>query len=499
MCRNVVVASLALAIPRAREPSFCAAKIAQHPRALLRKVASRRSARLLSQEFSPMSSPLRLVALALAAALSVALGGCASAPAETAAAAKQRPALPTVRQVDHATQPAPAENEIVARATRAIQNNRVSDAVRTVMQLDPELRARVAGQVAAAVAERDPMAAAAFATALPVSTAQEAATETAANAFTRRDPDAALRWAAGIDDFAAARAAQRTVIAELLRAEPRNALAKIEALPASAARDDMLTLAVGEWARHNSADATAWLNVQPDSTLKPRLTSAIAFEVAQTDPNRAIALAETMPAGRNRWLLLAAIGQTWVAKDEKAALGWAQQLPAGEARDAALAGVDTGLGVPASRRLASAPRGSTVRVGGGTTAAATWDELNSPAFAAWLATQPAGMSREQAILEYVRQRGAVEPTSVGQWIASLPGGPSRERAMEIYLDGVLAASPADAANWLRTLPRSDRSDEMVERTAKKWLLTNPAAAQQWLNEISLPPDRKQQLLRDAGL
>jgi hypothetical protein len=71
--------------------------------------------------------------------------------------------------------------------------------------------------------------------------------------------------------------------------------------------------------------------------------------------------------------------------------------------------------------------------------------------------------------------------------------------MEIYLDGVLATSPADAANWLRTLPRSDRSDEMVERTAKKWLLTNPAAAQQWLNEISLPPDRKQQLLRDAGL
>jgi hypothetical protein len=207
-----------------------------------------------------------------------------------------------------------------------------------------------------------------------------------------------------------------------------------------------------------------------------------------------------LPEGRDRWLLLSTIAQTWVAVDTKAAMAWAGQLPAGEQRDAAFAGVDTGLGIPQRRRVAGAPgtRGGSSRTRGGAGAAAMIADANSPAFTAWLATQTPGLSRDEAILEYVRQRSALEPQAVGQWITTLPGSPTVDRAMEIYLETVLPTAPSEAARWLRSIPRSQRTDAMMEETAKRWLMVSPDPASTWLQDTTLPAYVKDRLLRDAG-
>ncbi|MGH7946710.1 MAG: hypothetical protein ACREH8_17440, partial [Opitutaceae bacterium] len=110
-----------------------------------------------------------------------------------------------------------------------------------------------------------------------------------------------------------------------------------------------------------------------------------------------------------------------------------------------------------------------------------------------------GMSREEAILEYIRQRGALEPGAIGPLISTLPPGYARDQATEIYLDGLLlGSSPMEAARWVRSLPRSERSDELIEKTARRWLLASPDAAADWLEQTTLPPHRKAQLLREAG-
>jgi hypothetical protein len=294
--------------------------------------------------------------------------------------------------------------------------------------------------------------------------------------------------------------ARRAAVEELVRANPRAALDRVLAQPESREREDMLQIAVAEWARRDATAAVDWVRALPEDERKKRLTSTAAFEVAQADPNRALALADTLPAGRDRWLLLSAIGQTWVARDPKAALAWAGQLPAGEQRDAAFSGIDTGMGIPSRRRVASAPGSGANRTRGSARAMVGIGapDTSSADFAAWLATQRPGMSNDEAILEYVRQRGALQPWAVGPWLSSLPGGPARDRAMEVFVDGLLVGSPADAARYISILPRSDRSNEMIEKTAKRWLLTNPNAAEMWLRDTPLTPDRKEQLLREAG-
>jgi hypothetical protein len=39
---------------------------------------------------------------------------------------------------------------------------------------------------------------------------------------------------------------------------------------------------------------------------------------------------------------------------------------------------------------------------------------------------------------------------------------------------------------------------MIEQTARRWLLTSPDAAAAWLDQMMLPPDRKERLLREVG-
>lgn len=411
--------------------------------------------------------------------------------------------MPTMAPASSASTPRVtlAETEVVSAALARARQGDVAGALRALEPLrESAERARAGLQVVAMLAQEEPRAAAALAAGLPSRPAQLAGMESAARVMVARDPEAAVRWSLG-EAYAAGELARSAVANVLVADNPRAAIERITAQPVTPARDDLLALAAAAWARSDADAAVAWLRSLPDDERQPRLTSSVGFALAQTRPDRAVAVADMLPAGRNRWLLLSSIGQTWVAVDTKAALTWAGRLPAGEPRDSAFAGIDTGLGVPVSRRVAGAPgtRGTSNRTrGGGAPDTAAWSEISSPEFAAWLATQAPGMTRDEAILEYVRQRGTLSPGTLGSWITTLPGGPTRDRAMEIFVDGLLIGSPTQAAEWLRTLPRSDRSDVMIERTAREWFRRNPEAAAAWLESTSLPPERKEQLLREAG-
>lgn len=429
---------------------------------------------------------------ACALALCLAGNGCVSSDSVEAPIA----AMPKVN-LPPRTPLAVATREEILREARAKD---VPGMVATTERVADVLeRARIAAEVTTALVQQDVPFAAQYALALPPGRAREAAIGVVAHAQVARGGTEALEWALTLRDPAAVVVARRATVEEMVRADPRAAIDRVLALPESGAREDMLGIAAAAWARKDATAAVDWVRALPEDERKRRLVSTVAFEVAQADPDRALKLAETLPTGRDRLLLFSAIGQTWVARDRKEAVAWASRLPAGEPRDAAFAGIDTGLGIPTTRRIASAPgSGGARRTRGGVASMAALPETSSPDFAAWLATQRPGMSRDEAILEYVRQRGASQPWAVGPWLASLPGGPARDQAMEIFVDGLLIGSPSDAARWITELPRSSRSDEMMEKTARQWLRTNPTAAETWLRSSNLPLDRQEMLLREAG-
>lgn len=390
----------------------------------------------------------------------------------------------------------PANSQILTSALQQLERGDSAGAMSGIAGIrDPVERANVAAEFIRTVAERSPAVAASLLPHWQLGRSRSADIELVAGKFARAEPEAALRWAATLDEPATASIARRIVAAEMAVTNGREAVGRINALPDGEAKEMLAGFAAAAWARQEPAAAEAWALALPDGARRQRLLSSVAFEVAQTDPKRAIALAESLPAGRDRWLLLAASSQTWVAQDLPAAFAWANQLPPGEERDAALAGVNAGLGGGRARRVtgASGLRGSRGRAPVGGTGMAT--ETGSPAFAAWLATQPHYLSPEDAAIEYVRQRANVEPLAIGQWVAGLPGGTTRERVIDAYLE---TSAPASAAQWLASLAGSDRTNERIERVAQQWLQTNPNAAATWLQGTSLPADRKEFLLRQAG-
>ena len=448
-----------------------------------------------------MSLFFRAARTALCVALGAGVGGCVSEAERREASRVRRPVMPAMAPGPAAPVVGEAEPATLAAAIAVARTGDFAAARRTLDTVaDRDARARVVTGVAVALAATDPAAAAAFARALPPGLAQTAALEVAARAMVRRNGDSALRWAVEYSDPAAAISVRRTVADELVRVDPSATVRRLLALPGGVARDETLGFAAAAWARHDVSGADVWLRELPDDELRQRLIASAGFEVALTNPPRAVAFAELLPPGRNRWLLHAAVAQTWVAVDATAAFAWTRQLPAGAPREAAEAGLEAGLGIAVARRMVSSPdtrAGSSGRRAGGTVATERLGN-ESPAFAAWLATQRPGMSGDEAILEYVRQRGALEPFAVGPWVEALPGGPTRDRALELFLENLLRSSPAEAARWLRALPRSDRTDEQLERTAREWLRTNPDAAAAWLRASGLSPDRIEWLLQQAG-
>ena len=109
------------------------------------------------------------------------------------------------------------------------------------------------------------------------------------------------------------------------------------------------------------------------------------------------------------------------------------------------------------------------------------------------------MPREEAILEYIRQRGAVEPAAIGPLLETMPPGYKKDEARNgTHLDGLLISSPREAARWVNSLPRSERSDDLMAKTAQRLLLLNPEAGVEYLQQSTLPTYRKEEVLREGG-
>ncbi len=347
--------------------------------------------------------------------------------------------------------PAPTDAEILANAAASAEKDDTVGFMRAMETLPAERRRAATRELVGKFAATDGTRAANFAVALPDGTVQDAALEAALQAFVERNANAAVQWALALPP-ATARFEPLEVLASVLVAHDAHAAAeRVLALAASGPRDELLTLLASRWARHDASAALTWARGVSPEDLRTRLVTSVGIEVAQRDPVRAVEIADLLPDSRNRLILLGAIGRTWVATDRAAAFKWAQELPAGPRREAALAGIDAGLGA---------------------TTLHTFD----------------GSSRSTLALntELARPHAA-------------PYGFERDEELRRHFNELLGSSPAQAAQWLESLPAADRHDDMLRQLTREWFATNPVAARQWLDQNVTSEADRRQLLRDSGV
>ena len=278
-----------------------------------------------------------------------------------------------------------------------------------------------------------------------------------ARAMVARDATAAITWALAPGTPEVDFAARLAVAEEGVARDAPGTLVQLLAWPAVAGRAEMLGFAAAAWAGRHAGAAIAWARGLSAGEDRIRVETSLSFALAQSEPERAVQVVEGVPEGRDRWLVLGAIGQTWVARNEDQAWAWARQLPPGAAREAALAGIETGLGGARARREAGG-RVATgrVRSGGG--------------------------------------GGAATTVAAGE----MAPGFEREQAMRREFEEALRESPARAAAWLATMPVLDRRQEMADELARRWLAVNPDAATAWMELHIAESERRERLWREAG-
>lgn len=350
--------------------------------------------------------------------------------------------------------PVVSGREVLATAIERANREDISGAVGVIETLPVAEREAVVRELIAGIAQQDSARAGRVALAMPAGSLQTEGVEIVTRAMVERDASAGIQWALALSEPATAFTARQTVADQLAERDPRAAVDRLRALPVTDGRNEMLGLAGAAWARRDATTALAWVRELPAGEFKTRMATSIGFAVAQTEPERAVAMAELLPEGRDRRLLFGAIGQTWVARNEGAAWAWARQLPAGASQEAALAGIEAGLG-----------------------------GLSSP--------------RGVPAIGIIRRGRRFAGESAGD--AGLPPpGFERDEALRRQFDEALRESPVRAANWLATLPLPDRREEMLEQLARQWLAIDPRAAENWMDQNILLRDRREQLRHEAG-
>jgi hypothetical protein len=55
-----------------------------------------------------------------------------------------------------------------------------------------------------------------------------------------------------------------------------------------------------------------------------------------------------------------------------------------------------------------------------------------------------------------------------------------------------------AAPWVSKIPDDQQRFNVIENVARNWLQTDAQAARAWLNQLNMPAERKEMLLRSSG-
>jgi len=162
-----------------------------------------------------------------------------------------------------------------------------------------------------------------WAEALPAGALQAGALDRVAHEFVDRDPQAAAVWAtryAG-EDYAAR--VIEEVGDEWAERDPPSAVAWLNTLPSGRGQNEGMSSALHEWAQRDPVAAGGYLQEMPPSTARDAAVGGFSATIAREDPQTAISWAETISAPESRLRTLTRVGQTWARQDPAAATAWA--------------------------------------------------------------------------------------------------------------------------------------------------------------------------------
>lgn len=332
-------------------------------------------------------------------------------------------------------------------ADPAARNQALSSAVRAWSRNDPEGALQYAVAVDDSVLRSD----------LLVSLSQGANSENRRKIF-----DAVIEHMPMGDNF---RSAVNGLFSGWARENPVEAAAALQELPAGRIQSDMVSQIARGWAgKGQPEEALAWVRNLPDGESKRNAMAGVLGQWASEDPQAVLNVLPSVPADQRKQAVRQ-ISQAWSRRDPQGALSWAATLTNEDERKDATRDAVGQWAEGAPEEAARFARNLPENVQGPAVGAAVdrWASKDAEAAAEWLATLPAGTTKDAAIPSLARK--------------------------------IAGEDPEAALSWALAVSKPESRNALCESLARDWMRHDPAGARNWVGSSSLPPETKTRLLK----
>jgi hypothetical protein len=382
------------------------------------------------------------------------------------------------------------------------------------------------GDLAFALAQKDPAAALSLARSLPGDDGQRFLSG-ALYGWSLKDADAAIAYAVQLPDLGFTLAYMFDRIASK---DPDKAIKLLEQIPSENQQNEALRRIGLRWATSDPKAALDWANQQTNPKVKSEILQGVIGGMAQKDPMGALDLAQSLPANEREGRINYILG-ILSESDPEGAVGYAMNLPSNKSTNMTISRL-------AGQWISSDPQGALGFYGSLTdpklkeqVAGAMIDNLSKDDLAKsldLLDTMPPGFFQNQALSRIGRnwaqtdQKAALDwanvqtdpevksrilggviegmsvkdPNSAFQLVQSLPAGNSRNRIIITSLGSMAQSAPRSAIGLASGIADADDRSKAQQNVVRRWKRRDPAAATQWINSSSLPQDVKARLLRE---
>jgi len=257
-------------------------------------------------------------------------------------------------------------------------------------------------------AERNPVAAAAWADQLPEGALRREAIQHVAIVWANAELTGALQWVQQMSNGETKQTALLNIGYEAARTTPFEALQVAVELPSSRPRDELLAHAASQWAATAPAAAAEWAGRIPDAGLREQILARIAMAWAELDPTAAAGLVTTaLAAGGVQDRAVTAVVQRWAQQSPEAAANWVEQFPE----------------IPL---------------------------------------------RETVVQNLIATWGNETPASPAVWLRRLPGGPLRDASIAAYVSVLAVSAREEAPTWIDLISDEARRTQSREVLTRLW-------------------------------
>lgn len=303
--------------------------------------------------------------------------------------------------------------------------------------------------------------------------------------WAKEDPEAAFD-SLNSADFTKSRGNPTTILAVLAAHDPQRAADWLKNPDNTNAFYPSLGHALAgtiskEWARQDLPAALAWAQSLPDQQ-RGGAYSGVLGSLASTNPEQASTLALTLAPGPARQHIVGEIASSWARNSPTDALVWAQTLSEQEEANATHSALRIWSQNTPSETAAYLDSLDQEIDSHLPSVAPTWARKEPAKAADWVASQPEGEGRNDAIAKTLWNWTTQNPAAATTWVQEQSNDSVRDHAIAGLATAALDFDPPTALDWSIKITSPKLKNSLIQRSLSIWHRKDAEAAQQWAED-----------------